>query len=160
MAACSTPSEIVKEKKLKKSNFETYLVVDVNFADVSTVYSAYDGDNPEYEGGRWKWGTATATVTISPKSLNKTEFTDCKVSVDVTIGIFGTKQIEATLDENGCYTEAFKLETKKSGVPKEGFASTDYAVPVATYDVVDASGDMMIYIKLDENGSVIADTEE
>lgn len=161
LAACGTPSEIVKEKKLRDTNFDNYLQVEVTFDSVATNYSAYDGDNPEYEGGRWKWGTANATVKVTPKSANKTEFTDCKVTVQVNFGnLFGKKDIVMTLDENGCYTETFALESKKSGIPKEGFTSTDYATPVATYDVLEASGDMKIHIKLDKNGSVITETEE
>lgn len=160
LAACGTPSEIVKEKKLRKSNFDTYLQVEVVFDSVATNYSEYDGDNPDYAGGRWKWGTANATVKVSPKTENEMEFTNCTATVQVTFGFFGPKNITVTLDENGCYTETLKLETSKNGIPKEGFTSTDYAVPVASYEVIEADGDMKIHIKLDENGSVINATEE
>ena len=160
LAACGTPDEIVKEKKLKKTNFETYLTVDVAFdGGVATNYSAYDGDNPEYEGGRWKWGSGTAIVNVAPKSANKTEFKNCKISLQINFGSpFGSQNLDLVLDENGKVAETVKLESQKSPIPKEGFTSTDYAVPVATYQVVSAEGEMKIHIKLDENGSVI--TEE
>ncbi|MBE6739917.1 MAG: hypothetical protein E7565_06325 [Ruminococcaceae bacterium] len=160
LTACGAPDEIVKEKKLSKTNFETYLTVDVGFdGGVATNYSAYDGDNPEYAGGRWKWGTGTAVVKVYPKSANKTEFANCKVSLQVDFGSpFGSKNLDLILDENGKVTETVKLESQKHGIPKEGFTSTDYAVPVATYQLVSAEGEMKIHIKLDENGSVI--TEE
>ncbi|MBR2044431.1 MAG: hypothetical protein IJ946_08880 [Clostridia bacterium] len=160
LVACGTPSEIVKDKKLRKSNFETYLQVDVDFDSLATNYSAYDGDNPDYKGGRWKWGTVNATVKVSPKTANKMEFADCKLTLQVTFGFFGPKNIEVVLDENGCYTETFALESQKSGIPKEGFTSTDYAVPVATYTVIEAQGDMKIHIMLDENGSAITESVE
>ena len=160
LTACGTPDEIVKEKKLSKTNFETYLVVDVGFdGGVATNYSAYDGDNPEYEGGRWKWGTGTAVVKVYPKYANKTEFANCKISLQVDFGSpFGSQNLDLILDENGKVSETVKLESQKHGIPKEGFTSTDYAVPVATYQLVSAEGEMKIHIKLDENGSVI--TEE
>jgi hypothetical protein len=160
LTACGTPDEIIKEKKLKKTNFETYLVVDVTFdGGVATNYSAYDGENPDYAGGRWKWATGTAIVNVYPKSANKTEFANCKISLQVNFGNpFGSQNLDLILDENGKATETVKLESQKSGIPKEGFTSTDYAVPVATYQVLSAEGEMKIHIKLDENGSVI--TEE
>lgn len=164
MAACSsTPSEIIKDKKLKATNFNTYLTVNITFdGGIATNYSPYDGENPDYEGGRWKWATATAVINVSSKSANKTEFSGCEATLSVNFGSpFGSKEVNITLDENGNYTEIFKLESQKSGIPKEGFTSTDFAVPVATYKAISAEGEMKIHIKLDENGSVItADAEE
>lgn len=160
IAGCGTPDEIVKEKKLRKSNFDTYLQIEVVFDSVSTNYSAYDGNDPKYEGGRWKWGTGNATVKVSPKTTNEAEFTNCEVSAQINFGFFGSKDVSLKLDEKGCASQTFALETSKAGIPKEGFTSTDYATPVAAYSVLDASGDMKIHIKLDENGSVITETEE
>lgn len=160
-AGCGTPDEIVKERKLKKTNFETYFNVQVTYDSVSTNFSAYDGADPKYEGGRWMWGTANATITVTPVSTSKIETNGCKATININSGWpFGSKDVEVTLDENGCYSEVLFLETSKSGVPKEGYSPTDYSKPVAVCEVVEASGDMKIHIKLDKNGSVINDTEE
>ncbi|MEE0945918.1 MAG: hypothetical protein U0M42_03700 [Acutalibacteraceae bacterium] len=161
VAACGTPDEIIKDKKLSKTNADAYLNVEVAFDSVSTVYSDYDGDNPEYAGGRWKWGTANATIKISSKSQNKIEFTNATATVLINFGsLFGEQKFEVTLDEDGNWTKNLSLTSRKTGIPKKGFTSTDYAVPVASYEFEEVSGDMKIHIKLDENGSVIVPDEE
>lgn len=161
LAGCGTPSEIVKEKELKKNNFETYFNVQVTFDSVNTNFSAYDGTDPKYEGGRWMWGTATATVTVTPVSTNKIETNGCKATIKIDCGWpFGSRNVEVTLDENGYYSGNVFFETSKGGVTKDGYTPTDYAKPVAKCEMVEASGNMKIHIKLDKNGSVITDTEE
>lgn len=162
-AACGGKvDEIVKDKKLSKTNADTYLNVEISFDSMATVYSPYDGDNADYKGGRWKWGTANATIKVSSKSQNKVEFANTAVKLNVNYGsLFGSENFDIVLDAEGNWTKTVALQSRKTGIPKDGFTSTDYAVPVASYEFVEASGEMKIHIKLDENGSVIVpDTDE
>lgn len=157
-ASKASTTEITKNKKLTKANVGSYLKIDIKFDSVTTNYSDYDGTDEKYAGGRWKWATGKATITVSNKTTNDILFKDCEVSVVADLGIFGSKNFLVTLDEDGNYTETVTLQTNKDGIPKEGFTSTDYAVPVATYEIKTVSGNIEIHIKLDENGSVIPNT--
>lgn len=161
LAACGTPKEIVKDIKLRSSNFNTYLNVDATFESISYNYSPYDGDKEEYKDGRWMVATVNMTLSVSPKSTNEMEFTNGKATLQIDTGTtqFSTKDFEITLDENGCYTETIKLETEKIAVAA-GQNYNTIPTPVATHQVIDAEGDIEMHIKLDENGSVITASSE
>lgn len=154
-------NEIIKEKKLSSSNAQTYLDIDVDIKSISTHSSAYDGEDTQYAGGQWRWATATVVVNVANKSSNKVDFEDCKFVLDVNYGTpFSTEKLNIELDAEGKYNKEISLTSDKIPFANDGYAVADFAKPTPTFTLDDVNGKMKIHIKLDENGSVVTNTEE
>lgn len=161
LSACGMPKEIAKEVKLRTSNFNTYLNVEVSFGSVVHNYKNYEGDNEEYIGGVELIGNVDMTVNVTPKSTNEIEFSNCTATIQIDTGTdyFSINNVEITLDENGCYKDTIKLESKKYTYAARHGCPT-IPNPVATCKVIKTEGDIKVHIKLDENGSVITASSE